>query len=215
MVITAALLSSVAKCPIDRVRAYVAPLNSAMAEFDITTPYRRAAFIAEAAYESEWFSVVEENLRYSAAALLRAFPSHFTPGDVPHYADFPERIANRVYANRMGNGNEASGDGWRYRGRGLLQITGRGEYAACGVNLGLPLVADPDLLLQPGNAARSAAWYWWSNHLNTLADLGKFAAITLRINGGEGGEAERADCWHRALQACGVSGVQRLMDGSA
>ncbi|MCO2453868.1 glycoside hydrolase family 19 protein, partial [Pseudomonas aeruginosa] len=110
----------------------------------------------------------------------------------------PRAIANNAYASRNGNGDEASGDGWRYRGRGLLQITGRANYRAAGAGLGQPLEQEPELLEQPEFAALSAAWWWASHGLNDLADRGEFAAITRRINGGTNGQAERLALWERA-----------------
>ncbi|MCO2454033.1 glycoside hydrolase family 19 protein, partial [Pseudomonas aeruginosa] len=110
----------------------------------------------------------------------------------------PRAIANNAYASRNGNGDEASGDGWCYRGRGLLQITGRANYRAAGAGLGQPLEQEPELLEQPEWAAISAAWWWASHGLNDLADRGEFAAITRRINGGTNGQAERLALWERA-----------------
>lgn len=106
----------------------------------------------------------------------------------------PEAIANNTYANRNGNGNESSGDGWRFRGRGLLQITGK-NYQAAGSGLSLPLEAEPELLEQPEHAARSSAWWWAAHGLNGLADSGSFALITRTINGGMNGQDERVELW--------------------
>ena len=116
----------------------------------------------------------------------------------------PQRIANRVYASRLGNGDEASGDGWRFRGRGLIQITGRENYRTCGGALGLDLEASPELLEQPPAASRSAAWFWHSRDLNRLADDGNLEAITKRINGGLTGYADRKTHYAHALKAFGV-----------
>lgn len=110
----------------------------------------------------------------------------------------PEQIANIVYGNRMGN--NALGDGWKYRGRGLIQITGKYNYSACGEALGLDLIAQPELLEKPQHACISAAWFWATNGLNTLADAGKFEAITQRINGGQNGAADRQALYYRALK---------------
>ncbi|WP_134607351.1 glycoside hydrolase family 19 protein, partial [Pseudomonas aeruginosa] len=145
-----------------------------------------------------------ENLNYSAQGLAATWPSRYRGADgkpnalALNLARHPQAIANNTYASRNGNGDEASGDGWRYRGRGLLQITGRSNYRAVAAGLGQPLEAEPELLEQPEWAALSAAW-WWSTHgLNELADRGEFAAITRRINGVLNGQAERLALWRRA-----------------
>lgn len=176
-----------------------------MQRFGITTAARAAAFIAQLGHESAGLSRIEENLNYNAGRLLEVFPSHFTPGTAADYARQPERIANRVYANRMGNGNESSGDGWRFRGRGLIQITGRDNYVWIGSMLDLPLAEQPQLLLDLDLAAASAAAYWRGRGLNALADAGDIVGITRRINGGRHGLADRTDRWHGARAALGVA----------
>lgn len=182
-------------------------LDESLLRFSITTPARQSAFLAQCAHESAGFSRLAENLNYSAAGLAVTWPGRFRGADgqpsalALAYQRRPVVIANHVYANRMGNGSEESGDGWRYRGRGLLQITGRGMYQRCGEALGLPLLEQPDLLLQPEPAALSAAWFWQSNGLNALADAGDFEAITRRINGGLNGLAERKVLWLKARGA--------------
>ena len=133
--------------------------------------YRVAAFLAQIAHESQELNRLVENLNYSAAALMSTWPKRFpTLADAEPYARQPERIANRAYANRLGNGAEQSGDGWRYRGRGIIQVTGRGNYHEIGAALALPLDVQPELLEQPANAALSASWFWKSHLLNPLAD---------------------------------------------
>ncbi|HHG5650489.1 TPA: glycoside hydrolase family 19 protein, partial [Pseudomonas aeruginosa] len=145
-----------------------------------------------------------ENLNYSAQGLAATWPSRYRSADgkpnalALNLARHPQAIANNTYALRNGNGDEASGDGWRYRGRGLLQITGRSNYRAAGAGLGQPLEAEPELLEQPEWAALSAAWWWSTRGLNELADQGEFATITRRINGGLNGQAERLALWERA-----------------
>jgi putative chitinase len=165
-----------------------------MPEFDITTPSRIAAFIAQTGIESDSFNLLEENLFYTTAERLKqVWPSHFPFGANPSaYLRNPQALGNYVYANRMGNGNEASGDGYRYRGRGLLQITGRTNYHQVGRQIGLNLLGTPDLLLVPINAARSAAYFWHSHHLNALADSAAghplaedFVRMTMIVNGGK------------------------------
>lgn len=179
----------------------------AVIRFSLTTPTRQSAFLAQAGHESAGFTRLTENLNYSATGLAATWPGRFRGADGQPNAlaralnRRPEAIANVVYANRMGNGPEASGDGWRYRGRGLLQITGRAQYERCGAALGLPLVEQPDLLAQPEPAVLSAAWFWQVNGLNELADAGDFEAITRRINGGLNGLAERRALWAKFREA--------------
>ncbi|AVM76186.1 glycoside hydrolase family 19 protein [Magnetospirillum gryphiswaldense] len=184
---------------------FATQLAEACAEWVIDTPLRQAAFLAQIAHESGQFRVLAENLNYSAEALLRVFPRHFDAGQAATYARQPQRIGSRVYANRMGNGDEASGDGWRYRGRGLIQVTGKANYAACGTALGLDLIAQPDLLEQPGPAAHSAGWFWHRNSLNRPADARDIETITRRINGGLTGLDDRKACYARACAALEVS----------
>lgn len=184
---------------------FVTPLTEACAEWGIDTPLRLAAFLAQIAHESGQLRALAENLNYSAEALLRVFPRHFDAAGAAAYARQPDRIAARVYANRMGNRAEASGDGWRYRGRGLIQVTGHDNYAACGTALGLDLIAQPELLEQPRPAARSAAWFWHSHDLNRLADARDIETITRRINGGLTGLDDRKACYARACTALEVS----------
>ncbi|HBO1552500.1 glycoside hydrolase family 19 [Pseudomonas aeruginosa] len=183
---------------------FVPALNVAMKRFGITSPVRVAAFLAQIGHESAQLTRLVENLNYSAQGLAAIWPSRYRGADgqpnalAQRLARNPQAIANNAYAARNGNGDEASGDGWRFRGRGLLQITGRSNYRAAGAGLGLPLELDPDLLEQPEFAALSAAW-WWSTHgLNELGDRGEFAATTRRINGGLNGQAERLQLWDRA-----------------
>ncbi|MCS9556842.1 glycoside hydrolase family 19 protein, partial [Pseudomonas aeruginosa] len=155
-------------------------------------------------HESSQLTRLVENLNYSAQGLAATWPSRYRGADgkpnalALNLARHPQATANNTYASRNGNGDEASGDGWCYRGRGLLQITGRANYRAAGAGLGQPLEQEPELLEQPEWAAISAAWWWASHDLNELADRGEFAAITRRINGGLNGQAERLALWERA-----------------
>lgn len=140
--------------------------------------------VGQFAEETGGFKVCVENLNYSAEGLLKTWPSHFTPVEAQAYAHQPERIANRAYASRMGNGDEASGDGWRYRGRGLIQITGRAAYAQAAADTGLPLLEHPELLEEWGDASVAASCAFWRRAgCNELADADNIAAITKRING--------------------------------
>jgi putative chitinase len=180
--------------------AYLQPLNEAMREYDITNEARAAAFLANLAEESRELNVFTENLNYTASGLLKTFKHYFTPALAASYAHQPERIANRVYANRLGNGDEASGDGWRYRGRSPIQLTGRKAYRTTGRDLGLPLEAQPELAAEPEVAFRIAAHYFATNGLNSLADARRFKEIVHRINGGYNGLDARVAYYNRALR---------------
>jgi putative chitinase len=179
-------------------------LDAACNEFEINTPLRQAAFIAQTAHESGRYKAFAENLNYRAAVLTRLWPHRFPASIAESYAHNPEKIANRAYASRMGNGPEESGDGWKYRGRGVMQITGKDNYASIGPALGLDLVANPDLLAEPANAFRSAALWWKTHGLNALADTAQFQKITRIINGGLTGLAERESLYAKAKAALGI-----------
>lgn len=171
---------------------WAAALAAAMNEREIDTPLRAAAFLAQVAHESAGLTRFTENLNYSVEALMRTWPSRFSSiAAAAPYARDPERLANHVYANRLGNGNEASGDGWRYIGRGAIQITGRENYRKAGVAIGYPLERYPTDAVLPEYGAKAAAWYWQSHGLNELADAGRFDDITTRINGGQVGRMSR------------------------
>lgn len=177
---------------------FVPVLNTAMSRYQIVGTNRIAAFVAQVGHESGHLTCLVENLNYSADALRKTWPSRFDIELASAIARDPEQIANIAYGNRMGN--SAPGDGWKYRGRGLIQITGKNNYRPCGEALGLDLSAQPDLLEKPQHACMSAAWFWATNGLNTLADAGKFDAITQRINGGQSGAADRQALYARALK---------------
>lgn len=161
------------------------PLNAAMLARDITSPARMAPFLATLLYESNGFVHLVEDLRYSAKGLIRVWGTRFTPQEAADYAMQPERIANRAYANRNGNGDEASGDGWRFRGRGPPQLTGRANYAAAERACGLPLVAQPELLEEPDAGAAVSAWFWATNGCNGYADDGDFESTQGIVNRGD------------------------------
>jgi len=180
-------------------------LLQTMTEFGVNTPIRVAAFIAQTAHESAGYSAFLENLNYSAQALLNTWPNRFTPESATIYARQPEKIANHVYINRLGNGDEASGDGWRYRGRGVIQTTGRINYMACGSGLGLDLITSPELLEQPLNAFRSAGWYWKSHNCSSFADSDNFTGLTKAINGGLNGLDDRKAYYARAKSVLGIA----------
>lgn len=180
------------------VSVFVPVLNTAMNRYQVVGVRRIAAFIAQIGHESSHLTRLVENLNYSSEVLRKTWPSRFDVELAIAVARKPEQIANIVYGNRMGN--NALGDGWKYRGRGLIQITGKYNYSACGEALGLDLIAQPELLEKPQHACISAAWFWATNGLNTLADAGKFEAITQRINGGQNGAADRQALYYRALK---------------
>lgn len=182
------------------IKRYLSPLNTILAEFDISTALRKAHFIAQIAHESGAFRYDTENLNYSAKALRAVFGKYFPNEEsAEEYARQPERIANRVYANRMNNGNEASGDGWRYRGRGLIQLTGKENYTKCGSGIGIDLVNSPEELAEnPDIAVKASCWYWDSRNLNKYADQDDIKAVTKRINGGYNGLEDRKEYLERA-----------------
>lgn len=166
-------------------RQFIDPLNGAFKHFQIDTACRMAAFIAQAAHESTDFTRLEENLHYSKPERIMAVFS----GSVHSIADAiplirnPEALANKVYANRNGNADESSGDGWRYRGRGLFQLTGRANYMAAGDAIGVDLKGHPERVVEPGMAVMTAGYYWAATGCNALADSSQIDAITRKING--------------------------------
>jgi putative chitinase len=185
-------------------REFAAPLSKACALFDITTPARRAAFIAQAAHESAHFTALEESLMYrSPERIQRIFPTRVsTLEQAQRLVRNARALANRVYANRLGNGDESSGDGWNFRGRGLFQLTGRGNYTKAAIDLNRPYVAEPYLVARPLDACLTAGWYWHAHGLNALADGWNVAAITRRINGPAMlHQAERQQLADEALRA--------------
>ena len=156
------------------------------------TPLRKAHFLAQVAHESGGLKYSAENLNYSAQGLRSVFGKYFKTNDIAAlYARKPEKIANRVYADRMGNGNEASGDGWKFRGRGLIQLTGKDNYQQFAKDYGIDCVNNPDLLLDPQFALASACWFWQKRNLNTFADKDDIVMVTKRINGGVNGLNDR------------------------
>jgi putative chitinase len=175
-------------------------IQGACKAYDITTPKRIAGFLSQIGHESGGLAMLEENLNYKAETLMRVWPKRFpTLEFAQQFARNPQKIANSVYANRMGNGDEASGEGWKYRGRGLKQLTGKDNYRAFSKAIGTDFVADPDLLLQPVNAALSAGWFWSANNLNALADNGDVPGMTKRINGGTIGLEQRQALYAKAM----------------
>jgi len=174
------------------------PLNQVFVKYDLDTPKRQAAFIGQCAVESANFTRLQENLNYSAQRLTQVWPSRFPNINMAEaYAHNPEKLADFVYAGRMGNLQD--GDGWKFHGRSLIQLTGRENYANCGSGIGVDLIDNPDLLLTPKYAALSAGWYWNRKQLNLLADSGDIETMTKRINGGLIGIEERKAKINKAL----------------
>jgi putative chitinase len=174
-------------------------------EYEITTPQRVAAFLAQCAHESGGFVFLKENLNYKAASLRRVFPKYF-PDDAiaAQYAGKGEMIANRVYANRMGNGPEESGDGFRYCGRGLIQLTGKNNYTFFAGSLDIPVEEASEYLQTFEGAVQSACFFWEQNKLNQWADAGDILTLTKRINGGTIGLEDRVKHYNHALHIFGA-----------
>lgn len=179
-------------------------LNSILPEYEINTVERIAAFIAQCAHESANFTRLEENLNYRWQTLRKVFPKYFpTDAIAQDYASRPnkkEAIANRAYANRMGNGPEESGDGYRYRGRGLIQLTGKNNYTAFANSLDIPVEEAAEYLETFDGAVQSACWFWDTNKLNKWADEGDMVTLTKRINGGTNGLEDRIKHYKHALK---------------
>lgn len=170
-------------------------------KYEVNTPLRKAHFMAQIEHESG-LKPISENLNYSEQGLLKTFKKYFTPEQAKEFARKPEKIANRVYANRMGNGDECSGDGWKYRGAGFIQITGRNNYEALSKYTSIDYVNNPELLLNEADAIISALWFWKVNNINTLADKDDLIGVTKRINGGTNGLEDRRiklSKWKRKL----------------
>lgn len=165
-------------------------LNFTCRKYEIVTPIRQAHFVGQLSHESNWFRYLEENLNYSANGLISIWGSRFPDMAIAEqYARNPQKIANKVYGGRMGNTEE--GDGWKFHGRGLIQLTGRENYKRCGDALGTDLTANPELLLTEKYACLSAGWFWNRKALNELADKSDYEGITKRINGGMTGLMDR------------------------
>ena len=180
-------------------------LEQALPDYDINTPPRVAAFIAQCAHESGGFKFLKENLNYKAESLSRVWPKYFKdPAVAKQYAHNQEAIANRAYANRMGNGDEASGDGWRFCGRGLIQLTGRSNYQAFADSIETDIDDIPEYLATFEGAVQSACWFFETNNLNKWADIGDILTLTKKINGGVLGLADRQKHYEHALHVIGA-----------
>jgi putative chitinase len=171
--------------------------NETFDKFNIYTPAQQASWIGQCGHECGNFKIMEENLNYRAATLLKLFPRTpkrawgFTPEEAAAYEKQPRKIANRIYGNRMGNRDEASGDGYRFRGSGFLQLTGHSNFFHAGKALGVDFVMEPELVRTPKYAAQTAGWFWQTHNLNQYADNRDFLTMTKRINGGTIGLEDR------------------------
>lgn len=180
-------------------------LTQLLPDYEINTPKRVAAFIAQCAHESGGFKFLRENLNYKAESLVKVFPKYFKDMATANaYAKQPQKIANRVYANRMGNGDEASGDGWRYCGRGLIQLTGKDNYSWFAASIETPVEQVSEYLETFEGAAQSACWFWETNNLNQWADKGDILTMTKKINGGTIGLEDRIKHYNHALHVLGA-----------
>jgi putative chitinase len=183
-------------------------LNKILPDYGIDTPERIAAFVAQSAHESGNFTALHENLNYRAETLRKVFPKYFPTDEIAQqYASQPnkaELIANRVYANRMGNGPESLGDGFKYCGRGLIQLTGKSNYQAFAESIETPVEQIPEFLATFEGAVQSACWFWESNNLNQYADSGDIVTMTKRINGGTIGLEDRKKHYAHALEVFGA-----------
>jgi putative chitinase len=180
---------------------WVDALNETFQRFDISTPVRQASFIGQCGHECANFKVLEENLNYRAETLMKLWKSRFPTIEIANeYARNPKKIANTVYSNRMGNRDEASGDGYRFRGRGCIQLTGSANYHHAGQALGVDFIMEPDLVATPQYAALTAGWFWNTHRLNEFADVRDYKTMTKKINGGFIGLDDRIKHINEALQ---------------
>jgi putative chitinase len=182
------------------------PFNETFERFGINTPAQQASWIGQCGHECGNFRIMEENLNYRAPTLLKLFPQNprrvwgFTPESAAAYEKQPQKIANRIYGNRMGNRDEASGDGFRFRGSGFLQLTGMNNFYHAGQALGVDFIMQPELVRTPMYAAQTAGWFWQTHRLNQYADSGDFVTMTKRINGGTIGLDDRIKHINHALE---------------
>jgi putative chitinase len=177
----------------DVVKALIASMSTLAEKYGLSSPLRLSHFLAQTAHESGGFRLIEENLNYSADGLNKIFPKYFVKAgrDAQAYHRQPEKIANVVYASRMGNGDTASGEGYKFRGRGLIQLTGKSNYTGFATDSGITIDEAVAYLSTPEGAVESAAWFWNKNGLNALADKDDVTAVTKRINGGTIGLDDR------------------------
>ncbi len=187
--------------------AWLKVLLEVLPEYGIDTTQRLAGFLAQTAHESADYKLLEENLNYSAEGLVKTWPKRFTAATAGAYARKPEKIANKVYADRMGNGNEASGDGWYFRGRGIKQLTGRDNYTAFGKSVGMTAEKAAEYCATKKGAVESAAWFWKTNNLSRFADAGDIVGLTKAINGGTIGIDDRKKRYNNAVAVLGDKSV--------
>jgi putative chitinase len=183
-------------------------LAQLLPDYEIDTPQRIAAFIAQCSHESGGFTTIKENLNYRPESLVKLFSKYFDLPTAQRYCALPnkqEAIANRIYANRMGNGDEASGDGYKYCGRGLIQLTGKDNYFWFSSSLSITPEDASEYMATFEGAAQSACWFWENNKLNQWADAGDILTLTKRINGGTIGLEDRVNHYEHALHVLGVS----------
>ena len=190
------------------VKQWHGALAQLLPDYEINTAQRIAAFIAQCSHESAGFTALKENLNYRAPTLRKIFPKYFPDDAIAnHYASLPNKqaaIANKVYANRMGNGDENSGDGYRFCGRGLIQLTGRENYSWFAASLDISVEEASEYLQTFEGAAQSACWFWETNKLNQWADAGDILTLTKRINGGTIGLEDRKKHYEHALHVLGA-----------
>ena len=183
---------------------WVDALNETFSRFNITTNNQKAMFIGQCSHESGNFRLLQENLNYKAATLMKLWPKRFPTLEVANqYAGNARAIANKVYADRMGNRDEASGDGYRFRGRGCIQLTGHANYFHAGQALGVDFVMEPDLVATPKYAALTAGWFWSTHNCNNLAEAADWVGLTKKINGGTIGLDDRIKHTNEALAVLG------------
>ncbi len=187
--------------------AWLKVLLEVLPEYGIDTTQRLAGFLAQTAHESADYKLLEENLNYSAEGLVKTWPKRFTAATAGAYARKPEKIANKVYSDRMGNGNEASGDGWYFRGRGIKQLTGRDNYTAFGKSVGMTAEKAAEYCATKKGAVESAAWFWKTNNLSKFADAGDIVGLTKAINGGTIGIDDRKKRYNNAVAVLGDKSV--------
>lgn len=206
MIITTDQLSQGLKIQLSKAKNFVDHINNATSEYGIISNIEVASFLAQVGHETALLSTFEENLNYSANGLAKTWPNRYAkPDGTPNVLALslhrkPQAIANNVYANRYGNGNEASGDGWKFHGRGGIQLTFKNSYKKCGDDLGIDLINHPSLLVQPHWSMMSAGWYWKENRLNRFDDDLSVTAETRIINGGTIGLQNRQRLFNQLVE---------------
>lgn len=216
MLVTEKLLVESGCCDAVMAKQWVKPLTSTCEKFRINSPARVAGFLAQTAHESGGYKTLTENLNYSAQGLANTWPNRYAqpqkgadgkwvPNDLAYKLERkPEAIANNAYANRMGNGDEASGDGWKYRGRGLIQLTGKENYVAFSLECDNEALVHPELVAQIDLGSDAAGWFWWKKEVNKFADAMDIVGMTKRINGGTIGLEHRTKLWKSLCSQLGL-----------